>query len=261
MDSNLRAYLAEGIGTFILVFLGAGVVCSSKLAEMSGHSQPYLVGIALAQGFVLAAALSATVNVSGGYLNPAVTLLLWVFKRLDGSRALGLAVAQLLGAVAAGGVLRFTYSERVLEAVRMGVPPLNTEAFSGAAGVPPALPILLSGIGIELVLTFILTFAIFGTTVDPRAPRLGGLGVGLALVAVILVGFPLTGAAANPARWLGPALWEATAAGGRAFLDHLVYWAGPVLGALLAGAVYEFLILPADEKARPVEEATHARRK
>src|SRR5262245_12039001 len=98
MDKTSRAYLVELIGSLIFVFLSAGVVCTSKLAELHGQAQPYLVGIALAQGFILAVVLSATMNVSGGYLNPAVTLMLWVFKRLGGSRTIGLIVAQLLGA-------------------------------------------------------------------------------------------------------------------------------------------------------------------
>ena len=98
MDSKYRSYLAELIGTFALVFVGAGTICATKqLAEVPGQAQPYTVGIALAQGFILAAALTATVPVSGGYLNPALTLTLWVFRRVEGSRVLWLIGAQLLG--------------------------------------------------------------------------------------------------------------------------------------------------------------------
>src|SRR5262245_40681359 len=176
MDKSPRAYLVELIGTFAVVFLGAGIVCTSKLAQESGVYQPYLLGIALAQGFVLAFALSATAHVSGGYLNPAVTLTLWVFKRLEGVRTVGLIGAQLLGALLAGLVLRIIYSEQVLLEARLGTPHLFLRAFGGVEGVQPALPMLASGIGIEFVLTFLLTFAIFGTMIDPRAPRLGGLG-------------------------------------------------------------------------------------
>jgi aquaporin Z len=249
MDSNLRAYVAELIGTFALVFLGAGVVCTSKLADLAGPNQPYLVGIALAQGFILAAALSATAPLAGGFLNPAVALMLWVYKRLAGGRALGLIAAQLLGAVLAGLVLRVTYSEAVLGEAGLGTPHLNLPAWRIAEGAPIPLKVLLSGIGIELVLTFILTFAIFGTMIDPRAPRLGGLAVGLTQAAGALMAFELTGAAANPARWIGPALWEATVARGGVFRDHAVYWIGPILGALLAGAVYTVVLLPPEKHA------------
>lgn len=252
MDSNLRAYLAELIGTFALVFVGAGVVCSSKLADVPGPYPPYLVSIPLAQGFILAAALSATAYVAGGYLNPAVTLMLWVYKRIDGGRAVGLIVAQLLGALLGGLLLRVTYSEEVLRLASLGTPHLNRAAFGGPNRAGPLLPVLLSGIGIELVLTFILTFAIFGTMIDPRAPRLGGLGVGLTQAAGAFMAFELTGAAANPARWIGPAVWEATVGKEGVFQDHAVYWIGPILGALLAGAAYTVLILPPEVERHAV---------
>jgi aquaporin Z len=250
MDNSPRAYLAELIGTFALVFLGAGVVCTSKLAESSGQYQPYLVGIALAQGFTLAVALSATANVSGGYLNPAVTLTLWVFKRIEGGRAIGLIGAQLVGALLAGLLLRITFTEGVLHEARMGAPHLFLPAFGGEPRAQPTLAMLLSGIGLELVLTFLLTFAIFSTMIDPRAPRLGGLAAGLAYAACVFMGFGLTGAALNPARWLGPVVWEATVKSEGAFHDHAVYWIGPILGALLAGAVYTFVILPLEEEQK-----------
>src|SRR5262249_45380815 len=82
----------------------------------------------------------------------------------------------------------------------------------------------------------------------------GILGPGLTLTALILMGFPLTGAAVNPARWLGPVLWELTVQR-EAFRDHLVYWAGPIFGALAAGAFYEYLLWPAADRTQPVTEA------
>lgn len=249
MDTSPRAYLAELIGTFALVYIGAGVVCTSALARESGSNQPYLLGIALAQGFILAAALSFTINVSGGYLNPAVTLTLWVFKRMEAGRAACLIGAQLLGALLAGLLLRVTFTEQVLIEARLGTPHLFMPAFGGLPRTQPTFAMLMSGISIELVLTFLLTFAMFGTQIDPRAPRLprlGGLGAGLTYTACLLVGFDLTGAALNPARWLGPAIWEATVKSEGVFLDHSVYWIGPILGALLAGTIYTFVILPVE---------------
>lgn len=250
MDQNLRAGLTEMIGTFALVLLSAGVVCTGSLPDPSGPYHPYLIGIALTQGFALAALLSATVHISGGYLNPAVTLMLWVFKRLDGRRAAWLIGAQLLGAVLAGLALRAIFSEGVLLVARLGTPHLNTSAIGGAGG-PPELPVLLSGIGIELALTFIVTFTIFGTMLDPRGPRLGGLGAGLALSACVFMAYDLTGASANPARWLGPAVWEASIRPpDLVFRDHAVYWIGPILGALLAGGVHTVLIMPSEERTK-----------
>jgi aquaporin Z len=260
MDKNLRPYLAELIGTFALVVIGAGSVITSQLAYGTTQPQSALLGIALANGFILAAVLSATLTVSGGYLNPAVTLTLWVYKWMDGPKTACLIVAQLIGAVLAGLCLRGMFADDALLAGSFGTPHLNLAAFTPAGEqVPstPSLQMLLGGIGIEIVLTFVLTFTIFGTTIDPRSPNLGGLGVGLALAALTLMGYPLTGAAANPARWLGPAVWEVTLQGntGIVFRDHPIYWIGPIVGALLAGGVYVYLIRPAGAALSPTADA------
>jgi MIP family channel proteins len=259
MDKNLRPYLAELIGTFALVFLGAGTVCMHHLAALPGQPQPYVLGIALAEGFILAAMLSATVYISGGYLNPAVTLMLWVYKRMDGNRCAWLIGAQLLGAVLAGLCLRPLFEENVLVDARLGTPHLMP-ALHAEGETHIALGKQLPGVGVEIVLTFILTFAIFATMIDPRGPRLAGLAVGLALTADILMGYGLTGACTNPARWFGTVVWETTIPPlqGRAFADHLVYWLGPIVGALLAGGVYTQLIMPPEEEERAAPGTTTA---
>src|SRR5437868_13208789 len=104
MDEKiLRALMAELTGTFALVFVSAGAVCVNEM----GGLQPGSVSIALAAGLIYAAALAVTLPIAGGYLNPAVTLMLWVFKRLDGVRTAGFIFAQALGAVIAALLLRF----------------------------------------------------------------------------------------------------------------------------------------------------------
>jgi MIP family channel proteins len=253
MDRNLCPFVAELIGTFALVFISAGTVCAAQVPILPPAQQPGLVsiglpglaGIALAQGFVYAAFLSATVNISGGYLNPAITLTLWVFKRLETAKAMGFVGAQLLGAALAGVLLRVSFKEEVLNVAHLGTPHL-TEAFFRERVTWEAT---LSGIGIEAALTFLLTFVVFGTLLDPRAQRLAGLGAGLALTALVLMGFHLTGAAVNPARWFGTAIWEMTLPTLRpnAFADNLVYLIGPLAGALLAGGIYTLLLLPPEE--------------
>src|SRR4029079_9693378 len=128
MDKNLRQYVAELIGTFALVYLAAGTVSSSYLPQPAKLD---VLGSALAQGFILAVMLTATMQVSGGFLNAAVTLLLWVFKRLDGTRAVGLVIAQLVGALLAGLCLRLTFSAGdtdVLVNAHLGTPHLNLAA-------------------------------------------------------------------------------------------------------------------------------------
>jgi MIP family channel proteins len=243
MDKNLmRAYFAELIGSFALVFLGAGAVCVNYLTG-DPLMRPGLVGIALAQGLALAAALSVTLHISGGYLNPAVTLMLWSFNRLDTAKMAWYIGAQLLGAAVAGLCLYQMFAVDVLRESHLGTPHINLKAFGAEQ---PTMQVVATATGVELVLTFFLVLAIFGTIMDPRGPRVPGLMVGLALAADTFLGFPLTGAATNPARWFGPVVWESLEQGSTVgpFADMFVYVAGPILGALLAGGVYYKLILP-----------------
>jgi glycerol uptake facilitator-like aquaporin len=262
-DKTLRVYMAEMIGTFAFVLISAG---SAYIAALVGSGpgeawrQPGLVWVALAAGLMYAATLAWTVPISGGYLNPAVPIMLWVFRRMDGVRAGLLIGVQLLGAVIAGLALYFLPSQEPARmASHLGAPYLNFD-YLGVAG-SSSMAVALKGIGIELVLTFLLVLSIFGTQLDPRvqgwlrsgAGRLSFLWIGLTLVACTFVGFPLTGAALNPARWLGPALWDLTQHP-NAFQYHAPYWIGPIGGALLAGWLYTAWVLP-EEEERPVAAA------
>jgi aquaporin Z len=249
MDKNLmRAYTAELIGTFALVFLGAGAVCVNAMTDQP-EMVPGLTGIALAHGLAYAVALSVTLHISGGFLNPAVTLMLWSFNRLDTVRMVWYVGAQMLGAALAGLCLYSMFGEAVLKTSHAGTPHVNLKAFDAAT---PDWDIVLFGTGTELVLTFFLVLAIFGTILDTQGQRITGLMVGLALAAATFMGFPLTGASVNPARWFGTVLWErliedSPLKGVSPFADMFVYVAGPILGALLAGIFYYRVIVPADK--------------
>jgi glycerol uptake facilitator-like aquaporin len=194
--------------------------------------------------------LAVTLPVSGGYLNPAIAIMLWVFKKIDGPRASALVLVQLLGATLAALILRYVLpgQDDILRASRLGAPHLNLDFFNAVA-----LGSILKGAGIELLLTFILTFAVFGLAFDLRMPR-------SAVMAITIVGLPLTGAALNPARWFGPAIAETTVMflRGRAFEDNAVYWIGPIAGSLLAGALYSTLVLPPAAEERPAQTAANA---
>ncbi len=167
MTDNLkRAYLVELIGTFGLVYVSAGVVCMNCLpvpSDLPLGSTPLnlyqsgLVGIALAQGLIFAVLLSLTVPVTGGYLNPAISVMLWAFNRLDTRRASWLIGAQLVGAFLAGTVLRFTFDRDLLKAAHFGTPHVNALGFAALNQAA-----LYQCTGMELVLTFFLVFAIFG---------------------------------------------------------------------------------------------------
>jgi glycerol uptake facilitator-like aquaporin len=256
-DKSLRAYMAELIGTFAFVFISAG---SAYIAALVGSGpgdvwrQPGLVWVALASGLMYAATLAWTVPVSGGYLNPVVPIMLWVFRGLDFLRTCFLVGAQIVGAVIAGMILYFLPSQEPARmASHLGAPHLNLE-YLGAAG-SSSMGIVFKGVGIELVLTFLLVLSIFGTQLDPRSQaksrsgkdRLAFLWIGLTLAACTFVGFPLTGAALNPARWLGTALWDWTQHP-NAFQYNAPYWIGTTLGALLAGWLYTAWVLPEDEQ-------------
>lgn len=255
MTTNLkRAYIVELLGTFGLTYFSAGVVCMNCLPVPSDQPlgstplnlyQSGLVGIALAQGLIFAVLLMLTVPVSGGYLNPALAVTLWAFKRLDTRRVSWLVGAQVVGAFLAGTVLRYTFDRELLRLAHFGTPHLNLASFQilsqGA---------LFSGTGMELVLTFFLAFAIFGAASDQGAAWTGGA----VLAAAVLTSFPVTGAALNPVRWLGTVVWENWAGGtvGRSpFDDVLVYLAGPILGALLGGSFCFLFYVPGRQDTMP----------
>jgi len=222
-----RAFLAEFIGTFALIFVGVGSIAMDYITK--GHVG--LTGIALAHGFTIAVMASATAEVSGGHLNPAVTFGAWVARQIDPANAAGYWVAQIAGAIAAAGLLHVAIPAGALQAVDVGTP-----APAGVGGT--------AAVVVEAVLTFFLVFVIFGTAIDPRGPKVGALFIGLAVSLGVLMGGPLTGAAMNPARWLGPAL-----VGGGGLQNWWIYTIGPFAGAAAAALVYTYVL--AESVIRP----------
>ena len=261
MTPNLRASLYELVGSFAVVLATSGAVVANGFPALAGQAGFGRIGIALAAGCVYAAALAFTVRVSGGFLNPAITVTLWVFQRLDSQRAGMFIVAQTLGALLAGLALRglFFVNENALLESRLGTPHLNLRAFDAG---DLERPVIFQGIAIEGLLTFLLVFAIFALVFDSRfrraagetAHRLAYLWLGMLVTAVTLLAFDYTGAAMNPARWLGLVIWESTVAGLQSrhpWADHGPYWIGPILGSLLAGILYTYVLLPVDERKGP----------
>jgi glycerol uptake facilitator-like aquaporin len=238
MQVTLRLYLTELLGTFLVVLFGAGTVCAYYLLD-----PPHLeiAGIALAEGFMLGVLLATFGPLGSAGFNPAITLALYIRQKFDLRTTAYLIGTQFLGALLAGLVLRLWFSEAVALAAHLGTPHL-TEAFR--VGTQVTVPSLTSGALFELLCTAVLSFAFCWWMLDPDSPKLAGLLVGLVQVAIILFGFRLTGGSANPARWFGPAVWEATLPGhGNVFDDHAVYWAGPIAGAIL-GAIVAGMLHP-----------------
>jgi glycerol uptake facilitator-like aquaporin len=251
MDTRLRIYLAELFATFLVVLIAAGTICASYLPATDPRY--YTVGgitlaAALAYGIALAVAVTASFHLSPGCCNPAITLALFVNRRLDLGRMIALIAMQLLGAFLAGLTLRGLFADSVLAEARMGSPHLK--AILGTSDTI-TLAALATGVGVEFLLTFIITIAAFVTLFDRRAPKLAGFGLGLAQVAVVLFGFHLTGGSANPAMWFGPAVWQLSLSSSqttRPLADHTVYWLGPVLGALAASIFYTVVLMPEERK-------------
>jgi MIP family channel proteins len=222
--------VAEMAGTFLFFFVGIGaaIALGPGVDPAAG-----LLVVALAHGVVLAVLVSALGAVSGAHFNPAVTFGVWLGGQIPWRRGLSYVVAQLIGAILAAWSLRLVFPENT-----GGTPALG-------ANISP-----LAGIMVEAILTVILLIAVFGTAIDPRAPKVGGLAIGFAVGADILMGGPLTGAAMNPARWFGPAAVNG------AWDNWYVWIIGPLVGAALAALAYRYLFGPEASLSRTPAEPT-----
>jgi len=209
---KLRPCFAEFIGTFALIFVGIGAI------KTAGHD---VLGVALAHGLTIAAFVSATMHISGGQLNPAVTFGLLCGGHMTIANAIRYWISQLLGGFTAALICLGLFGRDV---VVTGTPQLAIN-LNGPQGIL-----------VEAILTFFLVFVVYGTAVDERGRGVAGFAIGSTITLDILFGGPLTGAAMNPARVFGPALaanfWH----------DHYVYWLGPLIGGALGGLVYGLFI-------------------
>ncbi|KAL5993360.1 hypothetical protein ACLOJK_014284 [Asimina triloba] len=222
---SIRAALAEFISTLVFVFAGEGSVLA--LGKMYQDTSPAsgLVGVAVAHALALFVAVSIAFNNSGGHVNPAVTFGALLGGRISLLRAVFYWVAQLLGAIVASLLLRVTDGMRPM-------------GFAVASGVGVWHALIL-----EIVMTFGLVFTVYATAIDPKRGSLGTIApiaIGFIVGANILAGGPFDGASMNPARAFGPALvgWRWT--------DHWIFWVGPLLGAAIAGPLYELVMIPAE---------------
>ena len=219
-----RAAVAEFIATLLFIFLGAGTVVVTGGLIKEGLTSARLVAIAVAHGLAIALLVAATARISGGHINPAVTFATLITGKIDIQKAIAYWITQLLGAVVGAGLLTL-----VIPASAQG----NLGAHSLGAGITPA-----GGLVAEIVLTFALVFVIFATAVDPKGPgHLAPLAIGFTILVDHLAGVPMTGAGMNPARSFGPAL----VAG--AWGNHWIYWIGPLMGAAIAGWVYQAVFM------------------
>lgn len=228
---------AECLGTFWLVFGGCG---SAVLAAAFPALGIGLLGVALAFGLTVLTMAYAIGHISGCHLNPAVTLGLCVGKRFPSKEVLPYIVAQLIGAIAAAGVLFVIASGKAGFDVSTGF------AANGYAAHSPGGYSMTAALLLEVVLTFFFLFVILGAT-DRRAPSgFAPIPIGFCLTLIHLIGIPVTNLSVNPARSTGPAIFV----GGWALGQLWLFWLAPIAGALLAGLIYPAL---AGERAPEVK--------
>ncbi len=212
--SEFRAYLAESVGTFLLVFAGPGAAVINAVSDGGVTS----LGIGLSFGLVVMVAIFAIGHISGAHINPAVTLAFATFGSFPWRHVPAYIVAQLLGATLAALALRWL--------------------FGNVAGLGSTIPTDGAGqaLGLEVIITFFLMFVIVAVATDERAvPGAAAVAIGGYVALAATFSGPIAGASMNPARSFGPALASGT------WTDHWVYWVGPIAGALLGALVYTYI--------------------
>lgn len=227
----IQRYAAEFIGTFWLVLGGCG---SAVLAAAYPEVGIGLLGVSLAFGLTVLTMAFAIGHISGCHLNPAVSVGLWIGGRFDGRDLLPYVVAQVLGAIAAAGVLFVVASGQP----GFAIDPAAAGAFAtnGFGTHSPGGYSLVSALVIEVVLTAVFLFVILGAT-DSRAPdNLAPIAIGLCLTLIHLISIPVTNTSVNPARSTGMAVFV----GGMAVQQLWLFWVAPVVGALLGALSYRW---------------------
>jgi aquaporin-4 len=230
---NPRAYLAEGIATYGLVFFGPLSIILAISAFGEGLTTQSVLFIALAHGGAIGLMIYTFGHVSGAHINPAVTISMMVTKRIGITDGIAYIGSQLIGAVAAAATLKVI------------LPELGAKVNFGTQGGPSELlnKSISSGFAVEAILTFFLVVVIFMTAVHKKAsPGWHGFTIGGMIFLIHLVAVPLTGASVNPARTFGPALisgfWE----------YHWMYWAAPIIGGIIAGLIMNYVYVNKAEK-------------
>ncbi len=246
MSLSKRA-TAEFLGTFWLTFGGCG---SAVLAAAFPNVGIGLLGVALAFGLTVLTMAYAIGHISGCHLNPAVSVGLMMGKRFPGSDLVPYVVAQVLGAIAGAGTLLFIASGKAgVDVLAGGL------AANGYAEHSPGGYSMVAGFSAEVVLTFFFLMIILGAT-DRRAPAgFAPVAIGLGLTLIHLIGIPVTNLSVNPARSTGPAIFV----GGWALAQLWLFWVAPVIGAAIAGAVYNWLGAEEPEAAPRSQAASAVR--
>ncbi|WP_111719500.1 aquaporin [Homoserinimonas sp. OAct 916] len=240
---NLRKFIAEALGTALLVFFGVGVATLSFGFAMTGQSTSAgVVATALAFGLIMLVLAYGIGPITGAHVNPAVTMGFWVGGRIGIVEAVGYWAAQILGGIVGAGVLFWMFNGA--EGYSTSKQGLGTDGF----GANSMIGLNAGGAFLaETVLTFLFVMIVLLVTRKAAWPQLGGVAIGFALATVHLIGVPLTGTSVNPARSIGPALFV----GGDALSQLWLFIVAPLVGAVLAALVSRYLF-PTDAPAPEV---------
>jgi aquaporin Z len=221
-NNAIKKYLAECIGTAVLVFMGCGSAVFLGADTAGGH-----LAVALAFGLSIVAMAYVIGNVSGCHINPAVSLAVFIDGRISAKDLCGYVISQVIGGIVGAALLNAMLGVSGVTDLTGG---LGVNLAAGAGGIGGAFLI-------EVILTFIFLLTILGVTSDSSKGSVAGIVIGLTLAFVHIVGIPLTGTSVNPARSIGPALFT----GGAALQDLWIFIAAPLVGAALAALVYKVI--------------------
>ena len=216
----MKKYIAEFIGTLVLVLFGTGI------AVVSGGD---LVATSLAFGLAIVAMAYAIGDISGCHVNPAVSLAMLISKKMDAKEFVYYVISQVLGAIVGTAILF-----AILKGTNMGTEALGANGYDALSATNISL---MGALITEIVLTFVFVYTILGVTSDKKYAPVAGVVIGLTLTFVHLLGINLTGTSVNPARSLAPALFL----GGEALKQLWVFVVAPLVGAALSACVYHFL--------------------
>ena len=223
---NVKAWIAEMIATFTFVLIGTlSVIVAIPILGNNTLDPSSLIIIALAHGLAISVMIYTIGHISGGHINPAVTIAMLVSRKINVNNAIGYITFQIIGAVIASGISRTIFD--IGNEVQWG---LHQPGMVINGNVVTAL-------FVEIILTFFLVFTIFGVAVSPKA-NIGWAGFAIGFMVVILhfAGVPITGASMNPARSFGPALISGN------FNAHWIYWVGPIIGGIIASLTHRYVL-------------------
>ncbi|MCP2506033.1 MAG: aquaporin [Nitrosopumilus sp.] len=234
---NTRAWLAEAIATFALVFFGPLSVILAVVVFGDGTlSTEAIIMISLGHGGAIALMVYAFGHVSGAHINPAVTIPMMITKRIGVKDGIGYILFQIIGAVIATATLAVLFPE------------IGKQVLWGAHGGPSDIlnGSVISAVVLEIIFTFFLVTVIFMTAVHKKAPKsVYGAAIGGMVFLLHLIGVPLTGASMNPARSFSPALISGDAG---LWEVQWIYWIGPIIGGILAGVLMTYIYVNKSEK-------------